>query len=229
MPGGIGRLLRSSALVAASNILIAAAGIPVANAAPVLLPGYNTHQSTMAIQPQWQRLLATAALQHDNAQLLWQDLHNAAIGKDPMRQLDMVNRYFNGIRYGADTAIYGASDYWASPAEFIARGFGDCEDYSIAKYTALRALGWSADNLFIVVARDIQKAIGHAVLAAKIEDRWYFLDNLAMTIRTPAEVPYYQPIYALNETQLMIYERSWPTREAVRRAKRGGVDIASSD
>lgn len=228
MTGGIARLVRSSALLAAATILIAATGIPVAHAAPVLLPGYQTQQSTMAIQPQWQRLLSTAALHPDNAQPLWQDLHNAAIGKDPLRQLDMVNRYFNEIRYGADTAIYGASDYWASPAEFIARGFGDCEDYSIAKYTALRALGWRADDLFIVVVRDIQRAIGHAVLAVKIEDRWYFLDNLAMTVRTRAEVPYYQPIYALNETQLITYERSWPTREAVRRTRSGRVDIASS-
>ncbi|NNE86086.1 MAG: hypothetical protein HKN28_19145 [Alphaproteobacteria bacterium] len=131
-----------------------------------------------------------------------------------MGQLDMVNRYFNRIRYGADTAIYGAFDYWASPAEFIARGFGDCEDYSIAKYVALRALGWSADSLHIVVVRDLKCALNHAVLAVKLEGQWLILDNRAPRVLIAAEVPFYQPVYAVNENQLLVYQRAWRTHEA---------------
>ncbi|MFT5181550.1 MAG: putative transglutaminase-like cysteine proteinase [Alphaproteobacteria bacterium] len=214
MPGGIGRILRSSTLVAASTILIAAAGIPEANAAPILVPGYTTKQAPLALQPQWQRLLSNSALQPDKAHLLWQDLHNAASDKEPLRQLDIVNRYFNRIRYGADSAIYGASDYWASPAEFIASDFGDCEDYSIAKYTALRAFGWSADSLFIVVVRDLKYALNHAVLATKLEGQWHILDNRASRVLALAEVPFYQPVYAVNENQLSVFQRAWPIHES---------------
>ena len=137
-----------------------------------------------------------------------------------MRQLDQVNNYFNRVRYAEDSAIYGASDYWASPAEFLQRGFGDCEDYSIAKYTALRALGWSVDSLQIVVLRDHKYSVDHAVLAAKFEGQWYLLDNRASRVLSPSEVPFYQPIYAVNESQLTVFEKVWATQEASAPLKR---------
>jgi predicted transglutaminase-like cysteine proteinase len=224
----LAQLVRTSALVAASVVSIAATNVPHAEAAPVFAQGYVTKQAPLGVQPQWQRLLSTTALKPENAIALWQDLHDDARDKHPLRQLDTVNSYFNHIRYGQDTAIYGARDYWATPAEFIERGFGDCEDYSIAKYTALRALGWSADSLLIVVIRDLKNAVNHAALAAKFEGQWYVLDNRSPRVLTPSEVPFYQPVYAVNETQLLVFERTWTTQQAAIRAKRNRMGKANS-
>lgn len=205
---------RTSVFFALSLLLIVGVGVPGAFAAPAFIPGYKVTLAPLAIQPQWQRLLTSSALQPEKAKALWQDLHEDLADELPLRQLDGVNKYFNRIRYGDDTAIYGARDYWASPAEFIQRDFGDCEDYSIAKYVALRALGWSADSLLIVVVRDHKNSVNHAVLAAKLEGLWYVLDNRSPRVLPPAEVPFYQPAYAVNENQILVFERTWPTREA---------------
>lgn len=228
MYGCFRELIRATALVAASFLLIAVASSSGANAAPIFAQGYTTKIAPMAVLPQWRHLLSTTALKPENATALWQDLHDDARDKHPLRQLDAVNKYFNRIRYGTDTAIYGRRDYWASPAEFIARDFGDCEDYSIAKYTALRALGWSAESLLIVIIRDLKNSIDHAVLAAKFDDQWYVLDNRSHRVLTPSEVPFYQPVYAVNENQLLVFERTWTTQQTSVRAKRNRMRKANS-
>ena len=214
------RFGRIGAFVVSIFLLLAVAGVPGASAAPAFVPGYTTVNAPLAVQPQWQRLLTSAALQPGNAMALWADLHRELIDQHPLRQLDQVNRYFNRIRYAEDSAIYGASDYWASPAEFVQRDFGDCEDYSIAKYTALRALGWSAESLLIVVLRDHKYSVDHAVLAAKFEGKWHLLDNRAPHVLAPSEVPFYQPVYAVNEDRLTVFEKVWATQEATLNKKR---------
>ena len=54
----------------------------------------------------------------------------------------------------SDQALYGEIDFWASPLATLGRGAGDCEDYAIAKFVALRLAGMSADDLRIVIMRD---------------------------------------------------------------------------
>src|SRR5690349_14968492 len=55
--------------------------------------------------------------------------------------LTTINVYFDRVRYMTDIAHWGMDDYWSTPAEFIASNAGDCEDYAIAKYFALKELG----------------------------------------------------------------------------------------
>lgn len=228
MSASICQFGRTSVFVALSFLLLLGVGVPEAFAAPAFAPGFKVAPAPLATQPQWQRLLTSSALQPGKAKALWQDLHDGLANKLPLHQLDGVNKYFNRIRYGDDTAIYGARDYWASPAEFIQRDFGDCEDYSIAKYVALRALGWSADSLLIVVIRDHRNSVNHAVLAAKLDGQWHLLDNRSPRILSPAEVPFYQPAYAVNENQLLVFHRSWPTHKASVSEKRGRAGKSSA-
>ena len=49
---------------------------------------------------------------------------------------------------------------------------GDCEDYAIAKFFALRQLGFGAEQMRIVILWDEIRGIGHAVLAVyqKVRD-----------------------------------------------------------
>ncbi len=171
-------------------------------------PGYRAVKTDMSATPQWQRLVSREAIRPDTADLPWQDLVSEYGDKHPLRQLDAVNRYFNRIPYAEDRAIYGRLDHWASYEEFIRRAIGDCEDYSIAKYAALISMGWSVDDLMIVVVRDHKYKINHAALAARYEGQWHLLDNRASRVLTPSDVPFYQPVYAVNENQLVVFVRA---------------------
>src|SRR6476661_6737350 len=54
-------------------------------------------------------------------------------------RLGWLNRTVNvTIRQASDWALYRVADYWASPLETLDSGAGDCEDYAILKYVALR-------------------------------------------------------------------------------------------
>ena len=46
------------------------------------------------------------------------------------------------IRYVSDYAQHGEADRWSAPLATFATGKGDCEDYAIAKYVALREAGF---------------------------------------------------------------------------------------
>ena len=65
---------------------------------------------------------------------------------DIRTKLERVNDFFNGVKYASDKSVYGTSDYWANPYEFLAKDKGDCEDYVIAKYFALN----TKNNPFVV-------------------------------------------------------------------------------
>ena len=97
-------------------------------------------------------------------------------GKDQLTQIEEVNKFMNKSRYIQDLKNYGIRDYWASPGEFLAK-FGDCEDYSIAKYMALKYLGHNPDNMRIVALKDLNLKVGHAILAYYLKDRILILDN----------------------------------------------------
>ena len=113
-------------------------------------------------------------------------------------QLRTVNSFINQWHYRADERNYGKSDYWASPSEFFKRS-GDCEDYAIAKFVTLRQMGFSADQLRLVVVNDVRRNLAHAVLAAYVGHNVYILDNLNNQVRPQSSVSEYAPYYSVNE------------------------------
>ena len=102
------------------------------------------------------------------------------------------------MRYRTDSYNYKQSDYWASPAEFFSRS-GDCEDYAIAKYVTLRQMGFSAEQLRLVVVKDLNQNLAHAVLAAYVDGDVFILDNVNGKVRSQAVVTEYAPYYSVNE------------------------------
>ena len=125
-------------------------------------------------------------------------------GASRTAQLVRVNRFVNRTRFVSDSANWGVSDYWAAPGEFFARG-GDCEDYAIAKYLALRALGFPADALRLLVLIDTLRGRPHAVLLVQSGDRALVLDNQTNALRPWNTVPFYRALYSLNETGAWIH------------------------
>jgi predicted transglutaminase-like cysteine proteinase len=120
-------------------------------------------------------------------------------GLSRRRQLQRVNDYLNRQRYIADSANYAVQDFWASPGEFLLRG-GDCEDYAIAKYFSLKRLGWSDQDLRLVLVMDTALAQSHAVLVARHRGRIWLLDNRVGRVIDIEEADHYQPMFSVNAT-----------------------------
>ena len=114
------------------------------------------------------------------------------------KKLDHINRLANRlIRYRDDIDQFNKADYWATPAQSIA-GRGDCEDYAIAKFSALSELGISQNDLKLVVVQDTKRKLAHAVLAFKYQDLTIILDNLSNNLKSHTEIKNYRPVYSIN-------------------------------
>jgi len=92
--------------------------------------------------------------------------------------LQEVNAAYNAaIRPEEDSVHYGRVDYWTIPTD----GYGDCEDYALAKRKALIAVHLSPRALRIAIARSPQGE-AHAVLTVATDRGDYVLDNLTDAI-----------------------------------------------
>ena len=121
-------------------------------------------------------------------------------------RLGEINRAINlAIRPMSDLAQYGAIDVWSSPLVTFAHGAGDCEDYAIAKFVALRHAGIAADDLRIIVMRDTIRGEDHAVAAARLDGHWLMLDNRRMAMVEDANVRNYRPTFVIDQTGVMQY------------------------
>jgi predicted transglutaminase-like cysteine proteinase len=112
----------------------------------------------------------------------------------------------NRQRYLTDPRNYGVKDYWATPIQFLKRD-GDCEDYAIAKFISLRALGFTNDMLRIVVLQDLNLRIGHAILVVYLDGRALVLDNQVRRVVPAETIRHYQPIYSINEQHWWLHRR----------------------
>jgi len=95
---------------------------------------------------------------------LQQTLDMANEEEDEEEKLELVNDFFNDVRYSSDMKIYHKKDYWATPLEFLGRDRGDCEDYVISKYFALLYLGIDAKKLFFTYVKSTKFKAAHMVL-----------------------------------------------------------------
>jgi predicted transglutaminase-like cysteine proteinase len=122
---------------------------------------------------------------------------------DELERVKAINQFFNRqIQYREDMDNWGVVDYWASPMELLNRGAGDCEDYAIAKYFSLIAMGLPPAKMRMVYVRaqtggSIQ---AHMVLAYYPEpnaEPW-ILDNLITDIRPASRRPDLAPVFSFN-------------------------------
>jgi len=101
-------------------------------------------------------------------------------------ELQLVNNSFNAaITPARDIDLYGVDEFWTYPVN----GYGDCEDFVIAKRAALIELGWDASVLLITVVRQADGE-GHAVLTVRTDRGDLVLDNQDGLIQLWADTPY---------------------------------------
>lgn len=206
-------------LVGAWGCSRAAANPPLPTPVPArqLIPpgtglfGSHEFRSTLRALPGWERVMAAARPQLaamegcdpgvdtcSAAALSWQKILARARDLPLREQLAEVNRFFNRWPYRLDIDVYGTADYWATPGEFL-RLSGDCEDYCITKYYALRSLGVAPKRMRIVVVLDKIRNITHAVLAVATEGDNLILDNLSDLLLPDRRYQHYVPQYSVNE------------------------------
>jgi predicted transglutaminase-like cysteine proteinase len=136
-------------------------------------------------------------------------LINAVKSKSGRAQLDEANRSVNAaIRYVTDFSQYGEADRWSAPLATFATAKGDCEDYAIAKYVALRDADFPIDDLRVVLVRDRTLRQDHAVLAARLDGRWLILDSLRAELIEDSRVPNFTPIFAIGHRGVILLAAS---------------------
>lgn len=177
-------LATATASHAATTSLLAGRGGVSLSAArmPKWRAMYGRHQASVG-SAAWRRLVADAR-------------------EAPRGQLvERVNQIVNRARYFSDAAIWGQSDYWASPAELFSRG-GDCEDFAIAKYLLLKELGVPTSSMRVLITRD------HAVLAVEYNGRSSVLDNRNSQTYSLSSGMMSRAVFAINDKTWWVNTRS---------------------
>ncbi len=83
-----------------------------------------------------------------------------------------------------DMDLYAVEEFWTYP-----NGYGDCEDFVLAKRQALIEAGWPASVLLMAVVRETN-GNGHAVLIVRTDRGDLVLDNQDGYIRLWSDTPY---------------------------------------
>jgi len=141
----------------------------------------------------------------------WRRLINEGAHLSEPDKLARVNDFFNQrILFESDMTIWQQNDYWATPLETMGRGAGDCEDFSIAKYTTLLLMGVPNERLRLIYVRariggaSSTKSEAHMVLGyyQQPTDEPQVLDNLIGSIRPASSRPDLTPVFSFNSSGL---------------------------
>jgi predicted transglutaminase-like cysteine proteinase len=109
----------------------------------------------------------------------------------------------------------GPLDVLGTPLEFLAYG-GQCQDYAIAKYVALRQAGVPADQMRIVILRATARGEDHAVLVVNVDGEAMMLDNLRTGVVPANSEASYRPYYSINESGWWQHKAPGLTQTALR-------------
>ncbi len=128
----------------------------------------------------------------------WRRLVDEVGGLELRAKLERVNAAINRHPYVSSLSNWGERNHWETPFEFF-RKSGQCQDYAIAKYLVLRAAGVPAEQLRVVVLRDMRRGLDHAVAVAYVAGEVLVLDNQSRDIARADDIRHYQPYYSINE------------------------------
>jgi predicted transglutaminase-like cysteine proteinase len=136
----------------------------------------------------------------------WIKLMKPKSSTTELNKLKKVNRFFNLFRFIDDSKLWGVSNYWATPVEFIGVNGGDCEDYSIAKYFTLLELGIPDEKMRITMVKATKLNQYHMVLAYydTPASMPLILDNLDGVIKPANQRDDLIPVYSFNASQLWL-------------------------
>jgi predicted transglutaminase-like cysteine proteinase len=140
-------------------------------------------------------------------------------------KLELVNNFMNQTPFLSDIQHWGKTDYWATPVEFLSTNGGDCEDYSIAKYFTLRAIGVADEKLRITYVKElVQFNEAHMVLAyfPNADDEPLVLDNINRSILPASARTDLLPVYSFNGSGLWLAKEQSGRQQSVGSSDRIG-------
>jgi len=140
----------------------------------------------------------------------WKKLVRNNQKKTVHQKLKLVNDFFNGqIRWVDDEKIWKQHDYWATPIETMLKQAGDCEDFTIAKYFTLLALGVSMSKLQITYVKALKLNQAHMVLIYVKTKRAepLVLDNINKKILKGSKRTDLKPVYSFNGEGMWLANR----------------------
>lgn len=124
-------------------------------------------------------------------------------GYEGLAKIGRINRAVNLAIGAASTAVQSA---WSAPLQALAAGAGDCKQYAVLKYAALRNAGFAAGDLRLVIARIKQpqnpdaKPVDHALVTLRHDAVWIVLDNRSLAMLESRQVlDQYLPLFALDD------------------------------
>jgi hypothetical protein len=90
---------------------------------------------------------------------------------------------------------------WLSPLEVLRLGAGDCKDYALAKYFALRQAGIAPERVRLVIVHNKPRGEDHMVVGVYAGSGWLILDNRTMTMVTDVDASaVYSPLFVLDDS-----------------------------
>jgi predicted transglutaminase-like cysteine proteinase len=114
------------------------------------------------------------------------DVLDEAASKDGLSRIGHLNRSVNLALNARDTGC-AVTHGWTTPLTALKAHCGDCEEYVTLKAVGLLELGFSPDDVRIVVGGSNPKLHEyyhfHAVVAVKYDGAWLILDNSLVTGR----------------------------------------------
>ena len=132
--------------------------------------------------------------------MAWQKLINTDDSNTDLEKMEKVNKFFNRIEFIADAIHWKKNDYWATPVEFLATNGGDCEDFSLAKYFSLKAMGVEEKKLNMTYVKALKLNQAHMVVTyyPKPGAEPLVLDNLISEIKPASKRQDLLPVYSFN-------------------------------
>lgn len=164
------------------------------------LEGFRLERVIQAVQQLYGS--SAAAIAKD-----WSDALNIFQAEAEQKKLNDVNEYVNRkLSFESDLIVWAREDYWATPIEALLKGSGDCEDYAIAKYFALKFSGVPVSKLRItyvkarIGGKDSNITQAHMVLTyySTPDAEPLVLDNLVSEIRPASRRTDLAPIFSFN-------------------------------
>lgn len=155
-----------------------------------------------------------------NRLLSWQTLIRGDKSNNDREKLEKVNQFFNQMTFVDDIIHWKKKDYWATPVEFLVTKGGDCEDFSLAKYFTLMAMGIPESKINMTYVKALRPNQAHMVVT-------YYptpgaeplvLDNLMSEIKPSSQRQDLIPVYSFNGSGL------WLAKARGRGKKVGGSD-----
>lgn len=140
----------------------------------------------------------------------WKALIDSGSSWSDIKKLTSVNDFVNKFEFVDDIDHWQQEDYWATPLETLVTKGGDCEDFALAKYFTLSAMGMPEDKLRLTYVKALSINKAHMVVSyyENKKSTPLILDNLKPKIVPANERNDLIPAYSFNGSGLWLSNKN---------------------